>query len=162
MSKVDWSLAPEGATHYNQNNRMFYVLDGDHYKFYCTDGELSYGGLIGEYLGMEERPKPAWSGPQDGLPPVGMHAEIKRSPNWTTVEVIAIHDGRAICAIPCLEGDFEYAPYEPSELRPIKTPQQLAAEQRETAIREIMDIADVDCRVTAGRLVDAGFKREVV
>jgi hypothetical protein len=33
---------------------------------------------------------------------------------------------------------------------------------RETAIREIMDIADVDCRVTAARLVDAGFKREVV
>lgn len=35
-------------------------------------------------------------------------------------------------------------------------------DQRETAIRELMDIAQVDCRVTAARLVDAGFKREVV
>ena len=33
---------------------------------------------------------------------------------------------------------------------------------RETAIRDVMDIAQVDCRVTAARLVDAGFKREVV
>lgn len=35
-------------------------------------------------------------------------------------------------------------------------------DKRETAIRELMDIAQVDCRVTAARLVDAGFKREVV
>ena len=33
MSKVDWSLAPEGATHYNQNNEMFYLLKGGIYHF---------------------------------------------------------------------------------------------------------------------------------
>ncbi|MNY35313.1 hypothetical protein D3C86_1697120 [compost metagenome] len=46
--------------------------------------------------------------------------------------------------------------------RPIKTLEQLAAELRETAIREIMDAAGIDCLVTATKLVDAGFKREVV
>jgi len=48
------------------------------------------------------------------------------------------------------------------KFRAIKTPQEEAAELRETAIRELMDIAQVDCRVTAARLVDAGFKRDVV
>lgn len=33
---------------------------------------------------------------------------------------------------------------------------------RQVAIREIMDAAGIDCLVTATRLVDAGFKREVV
>jgi hypothetical protein len=46
--------------------------------------------------------------------------------------------------------------------RAIKSNQHIESDARETAIRELMDIAQVDCRVTAARLVDAGFKREVV
>jgi hypothetical protein len=168
MSKVDWSLAPEGATHYNRNNRMFYVLTGDCYKYYGMDGELTYGGLIGEYLGMIERPEPAtWSGPQDGLPPVGTVCEFSLGDSncWYKCEikyVLADQKGVvAVCHLYALTEQYLSGcddGYSTAKFRAIPTTAQL----RETAIREIMDIADVDCRVTAARLVDAGFKREVV
>lgn len=30
MSKVDWSKAPEGATHYKPSNKRFYIVDKNH------------------------------------------------------------------------------------------------------------------------------------
>lgn len=159
MSKVDWSLAPEGATHYNRNNRMFYVLDGDHYRFYCKDGKLSYGGLIGEYLEMEERPQPKpWSGPEDGLPPVNSVCEfVSSDTSWGKVKIIAHDEGKVVFK-PSGDSYYGVTPDHKAVFRPFIDTAQL----RETAIRELMDIAQVDCRVTAARLVDAGFKREAV
>jgi hypothetical protein len=106
-----------------------------------------------------------WSGPQDGLPPVGSTVEVFEC----THDYTKRFNGQKV-RILCHENDvavfsaknFEYHALVKDKFRPIRTEEQLAAEQRETAIREIMDIADVDCRVTAARLVDAGFKREVV
>lgn len=177
MSKVDWSLAPS-ATHLTDVPGDFYrpvfwrVVDGvaleawsvdrdytkvsDHYT-YGPEGCLSYS-----YYEAIARPvvKP-WSGPEDGLPPVGTVCDWHPSVHgWIEVTILGRHG----------EDTWYHAKGESRTetcrnmtfFRAIKTPAQLAPDKRETAIRELMDIAQVDCRVTAARLVDAGFKREVV
>jgi hypothetical protein len=113
-------------------------------------------------LDLVERQQPKqWSGPQDGLPPVGTVCEIKNERHgrtdkkWITCEIIFSSRHYVIIKSSELVGQDE-AVCLPSDLR------FRSKDQRETAIREIMDIADVDCRVTAARLVDAEFKREVV
>jgi hypothetical protein len=156
--------APEDATHARGHNSGVDYYKREHGKWlyaHCGHWKLAIGTSEADCI---ERPKQAtWSGPQDGLPPVGMKIEY-RLPSWSCwipVTILAYGETRL----------FVKEDGEPNErtvnahgmlYRAILTEDQLAAEQRETAIREIMDIADVDCRVTAARLVDAGFKREVV
>lgn len=113
-------------------------------------------------LVISQQPKP-WSGPEDGLPPVGTVCEFNDScgGQWHKVEIMYV--SKHTILIKFFGGEFQdvegaYSPEESVCFRAIKTPEQL----RETAIRELMDIAQVDCRVTAARLVDAGFKREGV
>lgn len=122
-----------------------------------------FGGTVC-YFNKKENPKP-WSGPEDGLPPIGIECDFSNN----RVKIIAHIDQPA-----CLDDEYKkLAVGQQGDRGPIvfgrarnfslaKTQEQLDADQRETAIREIMDVADVDCRVTAARLVDAGFKREVV
>lgn len=105
------------------------------------------------------------------MPPVGFRCEAgiphtsgpdnERSIIWIEGGVIAYHEVNGKTYAWFAEDDGFYPPAI-LEFRAIKTPEQIAASARETAIRELMDIAQVDCRVTAARLVDAGFKREGV
>jgi len=185
MSNLNW---PESATHYGsetlQFNPGFYKKDGDKWLFmsecFAPKGAWNPASKEDSPSRYIERPTAQpkqWSGPQDGLPPVGTVCELSESvlladsetSDWfeagTKVEVggHAIFDGATgpVCVICVVDENFT-GTITDGCLRPANTAEQLAAEQRETAIREIMDIADVDCRVTAARLVDAGFKREVV
>lgn len=170
MSKVDWSLAPKWADHvvsgplsgvnYWANDERRIQFGGE---FDCKDNNH-----VNEGWAVVESKPATWSGPQDGLPTVGTVCELRtKSGGWGEAE-IKYQGRRGICVWLWVrrDGNCEQVEWAESpdklEFRAIKTPEQLAAEQRETAIREIMDIADVDCRVTAARLVDAGFKREVV
>jgi hypothetical protein len=171
MSKVDWSLAPEGATHKIPTFAgCWYKIDG--YQVYCWSSAGNWAGPYpirnyqdGSIDEMVKRPtvKP-WSGPEDGLPPVGIACE-RRFPSVTASSwqggIILAHGSKKIFFRDNCGDEWAHS-FDDVEFRAIKTPEQLAAEQRETAIRELMDIAQVDCRVTAARLVDAGFKREVV
>lgn len=160
--------APNGATHYNPVNQMFYRFCGGlgevfHFSFMDWQDASAlheYGSL------MIERPqtKP-WSGPEDGLPPVGTVCELRtKRGGWGEAE-IKYQGRRGICVWLWVrrDGNSEQVEWAESpdklEFRAIRTPEQIAAEKRETAIRELMEIAQVDCRVTAARLVDAGFKR---
>lgn len=176
---------PEGATHKAVGPR----IDCWYKNINCLGFEfMNQGGS--EWIkrdGMpnwpyeriaNEHPKP-WSGPEDGLPPVGLEVEIKidfkkappyaiitltelgvdvqnHTPRFQNVKVLYASSKYLVaesCGAECL------TPMSCVEIRAIRTPEQLAADTRETAIRELMDIAQVDCRVTAARLVDAGFKR---
>lgn len=139
--------------------------------------------LLGEtvYLfNKKEDPKP-WSGPQDGLPPVewcavGKMVQVMSLPthHHEDVSIYLSKPSKIVASYTDDDGDTflmlridcdfgtGYECFAAHRVLPAKTEKQIAAEQRETAIRELMDIAQVDCRVTAARLVDAGFKREVV
>ena len=171
MSNVDSSLAPEGATHYAIGSpdpwRDYSGIDA---LFFSTlrrtwdRMSLSSATCIRSELPKEERPqlKP-WSGPEDGLPPINarIYMHLDESDEWilgTVIAHVTLEDGDAAVAHNGKDVFNGYA----SDFRAIWTPESRESERRETAIRELMDIAQVDCRVTAARLVDAGFKREVV
>lgn len=180
MSKVDWSLAPEGATHYCDGAMSGFWRDLSErtWKFYRdSDGTWHDSGdkvssLLHNSIGLKliERPKPEhWSGPQDGLPPVGEIVEysgfsLDLKPG-SRVEIIHHFSAGVADAAAFLyykSGGRYVSQAIAAYFKPVRTTSDISAEKRETAIRELMDIAQVDCRVTAARLVDAGFKRGVV
>lgn len=164
MSKVDWSLAPEGATHKETScpNGFWYKFDF-HNNQACFWSGKGWTNPIsadayndGSMDTMEPRPAKPWSGPEDGLPPVGSVVEY----GGEQVRVIAHTDNNGHPAAVSQRGETGHIIIAlPKYYQPARTPEQKAESARETAIRDVMDIAQVDCRVTAARLVDAGFKR---
>lgn len=179
--------APEWATHcgiVSSNRICWYFLESDsRYEYaYQNEGREPQRPSTGfgkpSHQPLIERPKPKpWSGPGDGLPPVGMRFTFKGLKHRNHDYLYALKDWCAgdvvsVVAHVSLQGELSALYWNEHKmtsstvrsdlLEPVKTPEQLAADKRETAISEIMDVADVDCRVTAARLVDAGFKREVV
>jgi len=180
MSKVDWSLAPEGATHYSNGNssRSTYPAwwrpSGATNKYECWAIGTSLGCETwqkGPFNLPDAAVKREWSGPQDGLPTAGTVCEYSLGDSncWYVCEIKYVLRNKDGVVAEChLKPSIEQYlnTYQGTEclakFRAIKTPDQLAAEQRETAIREFMDIVGIYCRVTASKAVDAGFKREVV
>lgn len=156
----------KGSTHKDPDSNCFYAMYRDvwHQVFEdgstCKSSSLYNGEINASDLIERHQPKP-WSGPEDGLPPVGTMCEMKFDGNWMQVRILAEHpiEGQFSRAVQVLNTN---ALLWANTFRAILTQEQRASDARETAIREIMDVADVDCRVTAARLVDAGFKREGV
>ena len=178
---INWEKSPEGATHFHYGNVKY---SAHWYKegYFCVVGFEDKGwkqdfdpSPKDQYI---ERPTvKQWSGQQDGLPPVNTVCGIKRGMDWTIVTVVAHFSEMAVIA--WTDDSGEHADlYSASELRPIRTPRQIAAEQRETAIREMIAICKDGAskeqfipteahmarmmRYCFDKLVDAGFKREVV
>ena len=154
----------EGATHKGELGRYYKCVEGQ--WFYSNNfghWRKYYSGRPANLIALEK--KHEWSGQQDGLPPVNTECELRcKTGGWGIAKVKYMSD--TMCVWLWKNGNSDQREWAESpwkmDFRPIRTAAEIAAEQRETAIREIMDIADVDCRVTAARLVDAGFKREVV
>jgi hypothetical protein len=162
--------APQGATHYcmgaisghwrdlsEQTWKFYRVSDGTWHDTGDKTTSLLHNGAGLTLIERPPQPKP-WSGPEDGLPPVGERVEFTANGGYNWREATILYkDGQAFL----LDG---YCLYKVADhdigFRAIRNKEQQAADKRETAIRELMDIAQVDCRVTAARLVDAGFKRE--
>jgi hypothetical protein len=119
-----------------------------------------WNSLDAELVPHDERQQPKqWSGPQDGLPPVNTECEVETDYGVWEHGIILCHgydDFKPHAVAQCASGLWME---EVNGFRAIRTPEQLAAELRETAIREFMDVVGTDCRVTAGKAVDAGFKR---
>ena len=160
MSNLNW---PEGATHYLQageEHTRFRDLSGDQWKYFNSyTGEWTQHRFSSEDLlrrhDLIPRPKPKqWSGPEDGLPPVGERVDYMGEHCTVVAHVMERNEKGAI-----LQGADDWFYGTEITIDPIRTAADIAAEKRETAIRELMDIAQVDCRVTAAKLVDAGFKR---
>jgi hypothetical protein len=180
MNKVDWSLAPEGATHKDLDEdglwyKFDYVNNSVHYWSEQFNGCWRPSGTPDDYDdgsidGMEirQQPKP-WSGPEDGLPPVGEIVEyngfsldLKPGSRVEIIHHFSAGVADAAAFIYYKSGGRYVGQAIAAYFKPVCSAADIAAEQRETAIREIMGAAGIDCRVTAARLVDAGFKREVV
>lgn len=168
-SKIDWSKAPEGASHY-VIGWGFFKLDLAGW-FICDDGEKVWRKT--PYQGPDNfswwgnavaRPTtPSWSG--EGLPPVGVVCMA----NGYQVVIVAHHCNgiHAIYAESEYDGLLYYG--EPNEFRPIRTPEQIAAELTDQAIKEIagiicrdgaFDIDDPEVTESAVALYDAGYRKE--
>lgn len=189
MSTVDWSLAPEGATHWTPDervcNQFIRFFDGEWYWLgevwnkYGAGTDWMASQLAGVVSKPEEKQPPAWSGPEDGLPTVGSVCEysVFNADSWFQCEIKYVLNGYphddlgewvAVIYCPHLERDQVARP-DRFKFRAIKTPEQLAAEERE---RSVNDLASEISRYfnteqpsgisvnLAQYLLDQGFKRE--
>lgn len=157
MSQVDWSKAPEGATHYTPGregegtNPVYWrVVEGAVVNAWAVfkSGdlkEISINRLLDlDRSDLVERPSPAWSG--EGLPPVGVRCEAAiphtsgldnaRSFIWIEGSVVAYHKIKGKTYAWFAEDDGFYPP-NVLEFRPMRTPEQIAADEREADISEL-------------------------
>ena len=113
--------------------------------------------LVDDYVESQaERYAKEWDGV--GLPPVGTVCEIKLHAAWTPVEVIAHYANQAVIGWNCPEGENVELRCV-GDLRPIRTPKQIAAEEREKFIDELIKVTCIR-RGEAGLIYDAGYRKQ--
>ncbi|QCG75938.1 hypothetical protein EST35_0055 [Pseudomonas phage vB_PaeM_PA5oct] len=171
---IDWSKAPEGATHYQPESRGFHAAwfrlqGGKAREMWVVRPSRVLEHIIDPTVFDESmqnliaRPvEPAtWNG--QGLPPVGLMVEWKAGldHDWQRVTVLAYANGDAWFQP---EDGPSFIVGNPANFRRIRTPEQLAAEEREKAINQmISDAGYVDPKigtfVAMRNLYDAGYRR---
>lgn len=106
---------------------------------------------------------PAWVG--IGLPPVGTVCEAKTTRGWSRGTIIA-HGLQPKENLAVWQEDGELIFWGVKEyFRPIRTPEQIAAEERDKAIEGMIADTNIltgimsDRRIMAGQLYDAGYRK---
>ena len=168
MSEIDWSKAPEGASHY-VIGWGFFKLDLAGW-FICDDGEKVWRKTpyqspdnFSWWSNAVERPSPAWSG--EGLPPVGVVCEVDWCEEWHKCEVIAHFQQRcgmvAAFTVEISDGAKSLDAFGADSFRPIRTPEQIAADEREAAIEEMTQIINKNLAntIAASAIYDAGYRK---
>ena len=168
--EVDWSKAPEGATHYNAELFCPWLKDSPS-SYFAGDGWFEYksdDGLWEVYFNNAVK-RPEWDG--SGVPPVGTVCEYRLNDgSWFTCKIVYVLSGTDDCFVAYCEHlstdqflTFSSRRYK-LQLRKIKTPEQLAAEERLHAIDEMLDFV-VPCityRNLIGALYDEGYRKTEV
>ncbi|MFY8385474.1 hypothetical protein ACOWPS_20425 [Pseudomonas aeruginosa] len=160
---IDWSTAPEGATHWEPAGLEFHEgwmkKEGNGWFFWGLGAEWKYGGDVSaeREATFEARPQEAWDG--QGLPPVGTVCEYRHMiwPEYRPCEIryiseeslVAYDDAQEQCYHTC---DMLF--------RPIRTPEQIAAEEREKAIEEMCFAEETLTVKQAKALYEAGYRRQ--
>lgn len=151
MSKqIDWSKAPEGATHYVEDSICpFEKRDGDDWYYWNEKSSvwIKIYNVCGEErikktsMYMVERPSPSWSG--EGLPPVGVVCEMHYCGEWEKTEILCIGVKHVFIRQIAVTGEaFECSlNLSACQFRPIRTPEQIAAGEREAAIDQMINDA---------------------
>lgn len=179
---VDWSKAPDWAVAH-----ALYAFGGEISRMWVGETQYQpfdslrpypYGGGVGEvrhnctrrefrYETLRSTP---WTG--EGLPPVGMVCEAgiphvsgpnneTRSVIWIEGRVIAYHAIKDKTYAWFAEDDGFYPPGV-FGFRPIRTPEQIAAEERQAAIKQMQK--DCACYANAdlfADLYDCGYRKQV-
>ncbi|WP_434529689.1 hypothetical protein ACRS64_17785 [Pseudomonas aeruginosa] len=164
---IDWSTAPEGATHWEpkgpdfyegwmkkEGNEWFYWGEGANKWF---KGKLSCNVSAEREATFEARPQEAWDG--QGLPPVGAKCLTNRNDFLREVTILCHGKTRTFV--------FDHVSQEEIclELKdrvflPIRTPEQIAAEEREKAIEEMCFAEETLTVKQAKALYEAGYRRQ--
>ncbi|WP_288659496.1 MULTISPECIES: hypothetical protein [Pseudomonas] len=89
---IDWSKAPEGATHYRKGNSLSFFRDVEKSGFYFWNEHQPQWRWVEGDFPVDAKPintAPTWSG--EGLPPVGTKCEWldeSSSKRWLPVEIV--------------------------------------------------------------------------
>lgn len=164
---IDWNTAPEGATHWEPSgpefNEGWMKKEGNGWFFWGLGAEWKYGGDVSaeREATFEARPQDAWDG--KGLPPVGISVEwLSSAHGWLGGRVVG-HDG----SVAVVSHNDGYTGCHPHEVRPMPTPEQIAAEEREKAISEMLDLYinngaywPMTSKQFCEILFDAGYRRQ--
>lgn len=158
---IDWTKAPEGA------NKAGFTEPDNCLQFYRIPGRFGDYDYWSEKWGWRgnnfptcadhlfERPaKVEWNG--QGLPPVGTNCEYRSNDGWLQCEVVAHRNNAAVVLNHHYEADF----VPPQDLRPIRTPEQIAAEERAKAIEEMCFAEETLTVKQAKALYEAGYRRQ--
>lgn len=179
MEKIDWSEAPEGATHWEPEGECpaSWMRKSDlgwEYWGRVSNKWVAHAVSSARLATFIARPDtaPAWTG--EGLPPVGTACEVRQktpcesSFDWEECRIAMINTGAdgkpQVCTID-KRGDFAiyYPETDIVEFRPIRTPEQIAHEKREAAIDEMSrdsNFVGFPNRILLGALYDAGYKKQ--
>ncbi|KSR40493.1 hypothetical protein [Pseudomonas aeruginosa] len=166
---IDWSTAPEGATHWEPRGIVFgegwMKKAGNEWSYWLEGSEVWAGVWADCFVSAEReatfeaRPKEAWDG--QGLPPVGTVCEYRHMiwPEYRPCEIRYISE-ESLVAYDDAQEQF----YRTCDMlfRPIRTPEQIAAEEREKAVGDMaMSIQGVPYQYpTLYALFDAGYRRQ--
>ena len=144
MNSIDWRLAPEDATHALPGTTKTYFLKNDVLAYRWMNGDWScMGSPLKDYFfasELIERHAPQndesqnvarieWDG--EGYPPIGLFCEYKSTESgiWSGCEIVATRNNAWIVLGDGYETDFVTL----EALRPRRTPEQIAADEREKA-----------------------------
>lgn len=188
MKEIDWSKAPEGATHkypggcwYKVDIKEIFVWIGGRWAGPCSRKKYEDDGSLSKMIARN--PEVQWSG--EGLPPVGVVCEFHGGEGdpqdpWhpslkdgAEVTVIAHYNnmGTDVAVFTFLDSrelvyGMQVDQADDSCFRPIRTQEQIAAEEREKAVSEMAIIAlaggnDVIPKIWLDRLHEAGYRKQV-
>ncbi|HBN9649630.1 hypothetical protein ACM73M_02120 [Pseudomonas aeruginosa] len=172
---IDWNTAPEGATHWEPRGTVFgegwMKKAGNEWSYWLEGSEVWAGVWADCFVSAEReatfeaRPQEAWEG--QGLPPVGTlcewHGPNSDGPDgwvYTESNVVAYtDDGLFICmqkpgCWPVVQR------IDNCEFRPLRTPEQIAAEEREKAIEEMCFAEETLTVKQAKALYESGYRRQ--
>lgn len=165
MSEIDWSKAPDGATHYRPQFGYWYKQDVHAWVWIDSGWARMDRDDLGEYsfsCNLIELPSLfEWNG--TGLPPVGTVCECQNNEmKWLQGTIVYVgKDNGTPLAIMQTKTEILYG--EAGEFRPIRTPEQIAAEEREKAIdgmfNEANERAFMSYRELCAALYDAGYRK---
>lgn len=187
---IDWSKAPEGATHWEPTgpefNEGWMKKEGNGWFFWGLGAEWKYGGDVSaeREATFEARPQESWDG--QGLPPVGTVCEFAGG-TYSPEDPFDndLREGDRVTIIAHFkDGDLDLAAFtfnpqvrNPNRgaacveqgaygcFRPLRTPEQIAAEEREKECDRIFAILSSVEREgnrsdMAEALYDAGYRRQ--
>lgn len=180
--KIDWSKAPEWAKWHGLAGEKKSQVWFDDEKYSYVDGQQDGKAFFycdactyssQDFSNVTFRPiTRSWSG--ECLPPVGVVCEFLRLDdcqketleNGSTVKIIAHYDGMNGQRVAAFTYDHRHGRDVESAIsecfRPIRTPEQIEADEREAAISSMIQIM---CETSGGRtyqaeaLYDAGFRK---
>lgn len=143
---IDRSKAPEGATHKAKDGLCFYKhVFGEGVVYYWTSGRWIPCAPITNYEGgLDKCMIPlalalAWNG--EGLPPVGVVCEINHPElGWARCDIVAhkvMDCGGKTHAIAWIDGNT-LDQSQGLRFRPIRTPEQIAEEERDAALNQMV------------------------
>lgn len=166
---IDWNTAPEGATHWEPRGIVFgegWMKKVGNEWYYWLEGSEVWAGVWADCFvsaereaTFEARPQEAWDG--QGLPPVGTVCQYRHMiwPEYRPCEIRYISEESLVAY-----DDAQEQLYRTCDMlfRPIRTPEQIAAEEREKAVGDMaMSIQGVPYQYpTLYALYDAGYRRQ--
>ncbi|RPX30131.1 hypothetical protein KK198_16045 [Pseudomonas aeruginosa] len=168
---IDWTKAPEGATHWEPSSYEFAEgwmrKVGDKWSYWLEGSKV--WGLSGpaccvsaeREATFEARPQETWDG--KCLPPVGTVCEVKhRDIGWVRCEIVA-HKSFSCGGLTHAIAWIDENTLDQSQglrFRQLRTPEQIAAEEREKAIEEMCFAVETLTVKQAKALFDAGYRRQ--
>lgn len=162
---IDWNTAPEGATHWEPRGIVFgegwMKKVGNEWSYWLEGSEVWADCFVSaeREATFEARPQEAWDG--QGLPPVGTVCQYRHMiwPEYRPCEIRYISEESLVAY-----DDAQEQLYRTCDMlfRPIRTPEQIAAEEREKAVGDMaMSIQGVPYQYpTLYALYDAGYRRQ--